>query len=135
MRTRPAGCAVQRGEADQPSGGSCYLSFLPRPYLRRNLVHLNIPAQLAKLLKMRGSAVLAAMDANRPENSPISRKYNITGFPTLLYFEGGSLLYPYPGGNSKDEIKKFLADPKPEGHLQPMHTGTRPTSQVTSFTS
>ena len=52
--------------------------------------------------EMKGSAVLAAMDVNRPENSPVSRKYNITGFPTLLYFEDGSLQYPYPGGNSKD---------------------------------
>jgi len=119
----------------------------------QEVVHLNTPAQLAKLLKtekrpvlamfyapwcghckrlkpdyqvvakeMKDSAVLAAMDVNRPENSPVSRKYNITGFPTLLYFEGGSLLYPYPGGNSKDEIKKFLADPKPEAEEKPKET-------------
>ena len=27
------------------------------------------------------------MDVNQPENAPVSRKYNITGFPTLLYFD------------------------------------------------
>jgi len=52
--------------------------------------------------EMKGSAVLAAMDVNKPENSPVSRKYNITGFPTLLFFDGGELQYPYPGGNNKE---------------------------------
>ena len=28
---------------------------------------------------MKGSAVLAAMDVNLPENTPVSRKFNITG--------------------------------------------------------
>lgn len=31
--------------------------------------------------------VLAAIDLNRPENSALRRQYNISGFPTLLYFE------------------------------------------------
>ena len=115
--------------------------------LAQEVVHLNTPAQLAKLLKtekrpvlamfyapwcghckrlkpdyqvvakeMKDSAVLAAMDVNRPENSPVSRKYNITGFPTLLYFEGGSLLYPYPGGNSKD-VSYWL-----HGRVYTLHT-------------
>jgi len=44
----------------------------------------------------------AAMDVNRKENSPISAKYNITGFPTLLFFENGELQYPYPGENNKE---------------------------------
>ena len=52
--------------------------------------------------EMKGSAVLAAMDVNKPENSPVSRKYTITGFPTLLFFDGGELQYPYPGGNNKE---------------------------------
>ena len=50
--------------------------------------------------EMKGLAVLAAMDVNKPENSRLSRKYNITGFPTLLLFDGGELRYPYPGGNN-----------------------------------
>ena len=29
--------------------------------------------------EMKGKAVLAAMDVNKPENTPISRKFNITG--------------------------------------------------------
>lgn len=31
--------------------------------------------------------VLAAIDLNRPENAALRRQYNISGFPTLLYFE------------------------------------------------
>jgi hypothetical protein len=41
------------------------------------------------------------MDVNRKENSAISAKYNISGYPTLLYFENGELQYPYPGENNK----------------------------------
>ena len=51
--------------------------------------------------EMKGSAVLAAMDVNKPENSPVSRKYNITSFRTLLFFDGGELQYPYPEGNKE----------------------------------
>ncbi len=35
----------------------------------------------------KGKVIIAAMDVNQPENAPVSRKYNITGFPTLLYFD------------------------------------------------
>ncbi len=31
--------------------------------------------------------ILAAIDVNRPENSVIRKQYNITGFPTILYYE------------------------------------------------
>lgn len=30
--------------------------------------------------------ILAAIDVNKPENGVVRQKYNITGFPTLLYF-------------------------------------------------
>jgi len=62
----------------------------------------------------KGKVILAAMDVNQPDNAPVSRKYNITGFPTLLYFDKGKLLFPYQGGNNKDDIKKFLAKPSAE---------------------
>ena len=41
------------------------------------------------------------MDVNKPENSVISKRFNITGFPTLLFFDNGELQYPYPGENNK----------------------------------
>lgn len=34
-----------------------------------------------------GHSILAAIDVNRPENAGIRSQYNITGFPTLLYYE------------------------------------------------
>jgi len=66
-----------------------------------------------------GDAILAAMDVNSPNNSPISRKYNITGYPTLLYFEKGKLMFPYQGGNNKDEISKFLDAPSAQPPEKP----------------
>ena len=104
--------------------------------------------------ELKGSAVLAAMDVNKPENSAVSRKYNITGFPTLLFFDGGELQYPYPGGNNKEvrhslcgvwlcinhsdtlqDIKKFLADPKPEADEKPQEAAwTDEPSEVVHLT-
>lgn len=37
--------------------------------------------------ELQGDGILAAIDVNRPENSVVRTQYNITGFPTLLYFE------------------------------------------------
>lgn len=37
--------------------------------------------------ELNGDYVLAAIDVNRPENAVVRNQYNITGFPTLLYFE------------------------------------------------
>lgn len=42
-------------------------------------------AQAATQLK--GHSIIAAIDVNRPENAVIRTQYNITGFPTLLYYE------------------------------------------------
>ncbi len=69
--------------------------------------------------EVKGKAVVAAMDVTKPENSIVSKKYNITGFPTLLYFEGGAMQYPYPGDNNKKAIVEFLHNPKPEADEKP----------------
>lgn len=37
--------------------------------------------------------------------------FNITGFPTILYFENGSLKYTYEGENTKDGIVSFMKNP------------------------
>ena len=45
------------------------------------------PDYAAASTQLKGVATIAAMDVNRPENSPVRKQYNITGFPTLIYFE------------------------------------------------
>ena len=37
-----------------------------------------------------------------------------SGFPTLLFFEGGKMQYSYPGDNKKAAILEFMASPSPE---------------------
>lgn len=37
--------------------------------------------------ELKDTHTLVAMDVNKPENSAARIKYNITGFPTLMYFE------------------------------------------------
>ncbi|CAD6996828.1 unnamed protein product [Ceratitis capitata] len=55
--------------------------------------------------------VIAAMDVERVENAPARRAYNITGFPTILYFERGQVKRTYEGENNKDGIVAFMQDP------------------------
>jgi len=77
------------------------------------------PDYQAAATEIKGSAVLAAMNVDISENSAIAKKYNVTGYPTLLYFEGGQYQYAYPGENNKAAIKAFLEDPKPDKEEKP----------------
>lgn len=45
------------------------------------------PEYAAAADTLQGESILAAIDVNRPENAIVRTQYNITGFPTLLYFE------------------------------------------------
>ena len=62
---------------------------------------------------------MAAMDVTLPNNNAISKKYNITGFPTLIYFESGVMQYAYPRENNRASLVNFLKDPKPEADEKP----------------
>ncbi|XP_046390682.1 protein disulfide-isomerase A5 [Ischnura elegans] len=70
------------------------------------------PEYVAAAKDLKGHSILAAIDVNRPENAVLRQQYNITGFPTLLYFENGKLKYNYEGDNKKDAIVKFMKNPK-----------------------
>jgi len=80
------------------------------------------PDYQAAATEMKGEAILAALDASKPENSPISRLYNVTGFPTLLYFNEGTMQFAYPGGNDKKSIISFMKDPKEEVAEKPVES-------------
>jgi protein disulfide-isomerase-like protein len=51
------------------------------------------------------------MDMEKPENNKARKLFNITGFPTLLYFEDGISKYTFEGDNTKDGIIAFLYNP------------------------
>ncbi|XP_065832026.1 protein disulfide-isomerase A5-like isoform X2 [Oscarella lobularis] len=63
--------------------------------------------------ELKDKAILAGMDATKQENRPVAIEFNITGYPTIVYFEKGIYQYNYGGGRSKDEIVQWMADPKP----------------------
>ncbi|XP_071942391.1 protein disulfide-isomerase A5-like [Antedon mediterranea] len=60
-----------------------------------------------------GDAVLAGMDVDRPENYQSRTSFNITGFPTIIYFENGKRKLDYGGERNKDGIIAWMADPQP----------------------
>ena len=59
----------------------------------------------------KGKHVIVAVDMERPENNQMRKRFNITGFPTLLYFEDGQPKYQFEGENTKDGIIAFLSNP------------------------
>lgn len=68
---------------------------------------------------LKGKAVLAAIDVNRPENTPVRAAFNITGFPTLHYFKNGEWGSTYDGENKHDDLVNFVnndgkSPPKPK---------------------
>ncbi|XP_064481351.1 protein disulfide-isomerase A5-like [Ornithodoros turicata] len=69
------------------------------------------PDYSAAATELKGQFVLAAMDVNKPENAVVRRHFNITGFPTLLYFENGNLKHKYDGANTKDSLIEFMKNP------------------------
>ncbi|XP_044761964.1 protein disulfide-isomerase A5 [Coccinella septempunctata] len=70
------------------------------------------PEYAAAATELKGHSVLAAIDVNRPENSVIRTHYNITGFPTMLYYLGGQMKHVYEGENKKAAIVSFMKNPK-----------------------
>lgn len=69
------------------------------------------PEYSAAATELKGKYVLAALDVNRPENAIARKTYNISGFPTLLYFDGGKMKYTFEGENNKGGIVAFMNDP------------------------
>lgn len=61
--------------------------------------------------ELKSKYVMAAIDVDRPENTIVRRQYNITGFPTLLYFENGKVKQTYDGENKKDALVAFMMNP------------------------
>lgn len=71
------------------------------------------PQFAAAASKLKGKYILAGMNLDKPETMLTREEYNITGFPTVLYYEEGRLLFPYTGGRDTDSIVQWMNDPQP----------------------
>ena len=55
------------------------------------------PEMAAAADEVKGQYVLAGMDVDNPEAFKVREEFNITGFPTIIYFENGQKKYEYSG--------------------------------------
>lgn len=69
------------------------------------------PDYSAAATELKPDYVMAAIDVNRPENAKVRKTHNITGFPTLLYYEGGEMKFTYEGDNNKAGLVAFMRNP------------------------
>lgn len=69
------------------------------------------PDYSAAATELKPDYVMAAIDVNRPENAKVRKTHNITGFPTLLYYENGEMKFTYEGENNKAGLVAFMRNP------------------------
>jgi len=77
------------------------------------------PDYSAAASKLKSFAVLAAMNVDTSQNFKVKQVYNITGFPTLLYFKNGELLFPYGGEFNENGIIEWMQNPQPAKEKEP----------------
>lgn len=70
------------------------------------------PEFAAAATELKGRAVLAGMDVDNPDSYGIRQALNITGFPTLFYFERGRQRR-YGGGRDRKGIVEWMENPIP----------------------
>ncbi|GIY62789.1 protein disulfide-isomerase A5 [Caerostris extrusa] len=80
----------------------------------KDVLHISDANILGKLINKEKlpMMVMAAMDVNKPENAVVRQHFNITGFPTLLYFHGGQMKHKYDGENNKEALLNFMKNRK-----------------------
>jgi len=71
------------------------------------------PDYSAAATELKGKAILAGMDCDKPDAHNIRYRFNITGYPTLIYFENGEQKYMYGGQMNKAGLVDWMTDPKP----------------------
>ncbi|XP_052822919.1 protein disulfide-isomerase A5 isoform X1 [Octopus bimaculoides] len=71
------------------------------------------PEFSAAATELKGKAILAGLDADNPQFFQLRLQYNITGFPTIFYFENGKSLFQYGGENTRSGIVKWMSNPTP----------------------
>jgi thiol-disulfide isomerase/thioredoxin len=69
--------------------------------------------------ELKSSGVLAAVDVDVSTNFNLRRVYNITGFPTLIYFKNGEMQFQYGGEMNKKGLVEWMKNPHPPVEKEP----------------
>lgn len=95
------------------------------------------PEFSAAATELKNKCVLSAIDVHRPENTYVRNDYNITGFPTLLYYESGKMKYTYEGDNDKKSIVAFMLNPTAPPPIKPKEAewASEANSEIVHLTS
>ncbi|XP_038058107.1 protein disulfide-isomerase A5-like [Patiria miniata] len=84
--------------------------------------------------ELKDSAVLAGLDVDIPTNYEVRTAYNITGFPTILYFEDGQRKYDYGGERDQNGIIEWMKNPQPPKEPEPEAQWSDEESEVVHLT-
>ncbi len=69
--------------------------------------------------ELRGRAVLAGMDVDTPDSYAVRQWFNISGFPTVIYFEDGQKKFDYGGPRTKAGIIEWMRNPRTAEEMAP----------------
>jgi protein disulfide isomerase family A protein 5 len=56
---------------------------------------------------------MAGMNVDLTEATSAKRTYNISGYPTIIYFKAGKMQFNYGGEYNKDSLISWMRDPSP----------------------
>uniref|UniRef100_A0A915C2V3 Thioredoxin domain-containing protein n=1 Tax=Parascaris univalens TaxID=6257 RepID=A0A915C2V3_PARUN len=90
------------------------------------------PEYSAAANELRGSFVLAAIDATHHNNEQVARAFHVEAFPTLHYFERGEHKFTYSGPHSKEGIMAWLKNPTEKPPAKEREPDELPWSDVPS---
>ncbi len=71
------------------------------------------PDYSAAATALKNKAILAAVNCELSDNNGLRKTYNVTGYPTLLFFKNGKVVYPYYGENNEKSIVEWVNNPTP----------------------
>ena len=73
----------------------------------------------SELKRSQADRALAAVNVDNTENYALRVTYNITGYPTILFFKNGALAFKYGGEYTKESLVEWMKNPEPPKEKEP----------------
>lgn len=60
--------------------------------------------------EFKGNVYITVSEVNGSTDDDLTNKYNVKGFPTIIYTENGKLMKTYEGNRSYESLKRFFEE-------------------------